>query len=103
MHRSQPALAAITGIALLLGSPGFFVVQAQTSNVGSIAVTAADPTGATIPAAQLRLRDLGTNDTRNATTQVDGGYTFPNLPFGFYELTVSKDGFESQVFQSVQV
>jgi hypothetical protein len=52
----------------------------------------------------LELRDLGTNDVRHAQTQGgSGAYTFPNLQFGSYQLTVSASGFQNQVFQSVQV
>ena len=56
-----------------------------------------------MPSADLQLRDLGTNDVRKAETQNNGVYSFPNLPFGLYELMVSKTGFQNQVFESVQV
>jgi len=75
----------------------------QSSNVGALSVTVLDPAGAAIADAQLELRDLGTNDTRRAQTQVSGAYTFPNLQFGNYQLTVSHPGFQNQVFESVQV
>jgi hypothetical protein len=75
----------------------------QTSNVGSVTVTVVDPTGATVPGALLVLRDIETNDTRRAETQSSGIYTFPNLQFGTYELTVTKQGFDNLVFSSVLV
>ncbi len=56
-----------------------------------------------MPAASLQLKDIATNDIRKAETQSNGAYTFPDLTFGIYELTISKQGFESQVFTSVQV
>ncbi|HYL76270.1 MAG TPA: carboxypeptidase-like regulatory domain-containing protein [Bryobacteraceae bacterium] len=79
------------------------VAWGQTSDVGSVTVNVTDASGATVPDAQLQLRNLETNDMRRAATQANGNYAFPNLPFGVYELTVSKAGFDSQVFQSVQV
>src|SRR6185295_13884747 len=48
-------------------------------------------------------KDIETNDIRRAETQTSGIYTFPNLHFGTYELTVAKQGFESVVYSSVQV
>lgn len=93
--------------ALTRGLPaallGFGLAWAQTSNTGSVTVNVADPAGAMVPDAQLELKDLATNDIRRAATQAGGAYSFPNLPFGIYQLTVAKAGFESQVFQSVQV
>lgn len=69
------------------------MVWAQATNVCSITVTVLDPAGASVPAAQLQLRDLGTNEIRRAETQSNGAYSFINLSFGTYELTIRKDGF----------
>jgi len=92
-------LAVFFLLAALIGWQAF----AQTSDVGSVTVNVIDASGATVPDAQLQVRNIETNDIRRAATQANGSYSFPNLPFGIYELTVSKPGFESQVFQSVQV
>jgi hypothetical protein len=62
-----------------------------------------DQSGGFVPGAQLQLKDLSTNVVVKAETHNNGVYTFPSLPFGTYELTVSKEGFESQTFQSIQV
>src|SRR5713226_1100007 len=78
-------------------------VVAQSGNVGSIHITVVDPTDAAIPDASLELRDLGTNETRIAVSQANGAYTFPNLPFGLYQLTITAKGFQREVYQSVQV
>jgi len=88
---------SIIGLALAC------LASAQTSNVGSVSVAVLDPAGATVPGAQLQLRDTETNDVRKAETQANGTYSFPNLSFGIYQLTVTKPGFETEVFQSVQV
>jgi carboxypeptidase family protein len=92
-------LAVVVLLAALTCWQGF----AQTSDVGSVTVNVIDASGATVPDAQLQVRNIETNDIRRAATQANGSYSFPNLPFGIYELTVSKAGFDSQVFQSVQV
>jgi hypothetical protein len=79
------------------------VAFGQSSDAGSVSVIVADTSGAVVPDAQLELKDLGTNDIRRAATQAGGTYSFPNLRFGSYQLTVSKTGFETQVYESVVV
>ena len=61
-----------------------------------------DPSGAILPDAALELRDRGTNDVRNGSTQQSGAYTFPNLPFGGYQLTATAPGFQKELFESLQ-
>ncbi|MGH9350569.1 MAG: carboxypeptidase regulatory-like domain-containing protein, partial [Terriglobia bacterium] len=75
----------------------------QTGSVGTVSITVLDQSGALVPGAQLQLQDLATNDVRNAATQNNGTYGFFNLPFGRYELTVTKAGFATQVYSSVTV
>src|ERR1051326_1843267 len=70
---------------------------------GSVAVTVVDPTGSVIVEAALELRDLATNTVRTAHTQEVGNYRFVNLPLGAYSLSVSKPGFEKQVFSNLSV
>jgi len=55
------------------------------------------------PSAQLELRDLTTNDVSKGETQEKGTHTFVNLSLGKYKLTVSKSGFQTQVFTDVVV
>jgi hypothetical protein len=64
--------------------------------LGTVSVTVLDSTGGVIPGALLELKDLATNDTRTATTQEAGNFTFVNLNFGQYKLTVSLQGFQTQ-------
>ena len=75
----------------------------QASSTGSVTVTVLDSSGGVVPAAQLTLQDLATNDTRQGTTQDNGTFTFVDLSLGTYKLTVLKQGFASQVFDSVAV
>src|SRR5690242_19260247 len=70
---------------------------------GSIAVTVVDATSSVVADAVLELRDLATNTVREARTQEVGNYRFVNLPLGAYSLSVSKPGFEKQVFNSITV
>jgi hypothetical protein len=76
---------------------------AQHGSEGTVAVSVLDPSGSVVPGARLELRDLGTNIARTADTRTGGTYTFVNLPLGTYRLTVSKQGFKAQVFDTVIV
>lgn len=60
---------------------------------GSLIGNVSDSSDAVIPAAEVRVTHLETNQTRIAITNEAGGYTFANLAAGDYEMTVSKSGF----------
>jgi hypothetical protein len=92
-----------TAILILCWISGAYPVSAQTGTTGTITVIVHDLSGAVIPDATLELRDRGTNDVRNGATQQNGAYTFPNLPFGQYQLNVTAKGLQRAVFESVQV
>src|SRR5579871_1291690 len=94
---AAPCLASIL-IFILLAAP----LGAQSTG-GSVTVNAVDQAGAQVPSASLQLRNVETNDIRKGETHGDGTYIFTDLPFGIYELTVNKSGFDTQIFQSVQV
>jgi len=86
-------------LAALLGTAAW----SPTTTVGTVTVTIMDTSGAAVPNAQLELKDLSTNVLRKAATQANGTYTFPNLPFGTYSLTITAKGFQTEVYQSVVV
>src|SRR5215472_7422438 len=89
--------------ALALGLCSSVPALAQTGATGTVNITVTDPSGAVVPGADIQIQDIATNDIRKASTQDNGTYSFPNLAFGVYRLTVSKQGFATQIFQSVQV
>jgi uncharacterized surface anchored protein len=66
--------------------------------LGSVSVSVMDTSGAAVPGATLTLTDVGTNDARHGVTQEAGNYTFANLNFGQYKLTVSLQGFTTQTY-----
>src|SRR5215469_11524315 len=70
---------------------------------GTVTVTVLDPSGSIVPGAHLELRNLGTNNAITADTQATGTYAFVNLPLGTYRLSVSKEGFKAQIFDTVIV
>src|SRR5215510_9170183 len=89
----------LVALALLFS----FGAWGQSSNTGTVNVTVDDEAGALIPDAQLQLTDLSTNDARRAVTQQTGTYSFVNLAFGTYQLTVTKSGFKTQILKDVLV
>ena len=75
----------------------------QIASQGTIAVKVLDQSGAVVPSANLKLEDLASNNVRTAVTDSGGVYSFVSLLIGTYKLTVSKAGFQNQVFESVSV
>lgn len=65
------------------------------SNTGTILGTVQDDTGAAIPGATVTIRNLGTGETRTATSDSSGVYNVPNLQIGHYSITIAHDGFTS--------
>ena len=75
----------------------------QAGSQGTILLTATDASGAVIPSASLELSEKATNSTRKAETESSGGYSFVGLPIGTYQLKVSKQGYATQVFDTIVV
>src|SRR5262245_17356658 len=76
---------------------------AQGVTTGSIAGTVTDQTGGVVPGAKIKLRDEGTNVIKETAANDSGGFVFPNLPFGAYEVTVVAPGFQTAVHKGVVV
>ena len=69
---------------------------AQTFSA-SIAGTITDPSGSAVVGAKVHLRNMGTNDTRDARSNSTGAYKFDNLLPGTYEITAEASGFKKHV------
>ena len=106
LHVSPRVLSfvRIVSVVLLLALCTFAIpAAAQMGSQGTINVLVVDQGGGVIQGAKLVLLDLATNDTRTADTQQVGSYSFVALPIGTYRLTVSKDGFATEVLDRVVV
>src|SRR6201999_2511766 len=77
-------------VAVLLGPSG--MAQVTTA---SLVGTVSDSTGAILPGATVTIVNLGTQETRTATTNSDGEYAFNLLPIGNYSVKVDASGFSS--------
>src|SRR5262245_14797048 len=95
------------GIALLVTCglllSGAARASAQVRITGAIAGTVSDAAGLVVPGASVQLRDEGTGVVKAATTNEAGTFTFPDLNFGSYEVTVTLQGFRTAVLKAVVV
>jgi Carboxypeptidase regulatory-like domain len=84
--------------ALAMSSLAFAQVR-----FGTVLGTIADSSGATISGANVKLTNLGTNETRTMQTGSGGIYTFPNLIAGVYRVDVEMTGFKHFIQDKVEV
>ncbi len=78
---------------MLLGSFSLPRAFGQATNTGTVSGQVADPQGAAIAGAEVRLIDVSTTTSRVTTSNDDGRYTFVNVNPGTYTIQVSKPGF----------
>ena len=93
----RPAITALFLCATFAG--GLWAQGTRASITGTVQ----DPTGASIPASDLSLRSLATSAVVKAKTAADGFYTFPGVPAGVYELTVTAKGFRDYIQRGISV
>ena len=90
---------ALTVFLLAVLSPG---IAAQVL-YGSIVGNVTDNNGAAVSAATVKITNTQTNQTRETTTNADGGFNFPTVQTGTWEVTVSKQGFKTLTRSNVVV
>jgi hypothetical protein len=76
---------------------------AQFAQRGGIAGTVFDPTGAVVSGAEITLRDVARNQSRQIKADATGHFEFDNLTAGTYQLTVTLPGFETEKSELVEV
>lgn len=81
----------------------FAAALAYAATGGSISGTVLDQTGAVIAQADLVLVNTGQATSYRLVSNKQGLYSFPNLPVGLYELTISAEGFTTQRKMSLAV
>jgi hypothetical protein len=85
-------------LTLILGLAGTQLLFAQGTDLGTIRGTVTDSSGAVVPNAKVVITGLGTNTTRETTTNAQGDYQAFGLSSGTYKVLISIAG-----MQSVQV
>jgi hypothetical protein len=97
-YRSSIARVLLVAALALAASPA----PAQAGAAGSVAGTVTDPTGAVIPNATVTLRNAMSGFARSVTSSSTGQFSFTNVPFNAYQLSVRAEGF-APLSQTVQV
>src|SRR5580693_6357178 len=72
-------------LVLLVFTLSLVSLTLQAATGGSISGTVADPIGAVIPGAALRLVNAAQQTTYQAVSDTSGFYSFPTLPVGHYD------------------
>lgn len=99
---SKNALRRGLAAALLLLS--MFAVGASAQEFrGSLAGTITDPNGAALPGVTVEIKNVETNAANTATTNEEGGYSFPLLNPGKYTLTATSQGFNTEAREGLEI
>jgi hypothetical protein len=69
------------------------VAHAQTGNSSTISGSVLDPSGAIVASAAVTIHDPVSGYERSTTTDKSGNFSFPNVPFNTYHMTVIATGF----------
>lgn len=111
-HGLQPASVVVSVLLCVLSMTVLArPLPAQAVAVAQVSGVVADPSGAAIAGAQVRITETDKHMVRTATTDEGGRYALPNLPVGPYQLGVTAAGFKNylqsgivlQVGNSVQI
>jgi hypothetical protein len=70
---------------------------------GSLVGNVTDETGLAVPGASVKITHAETSQTRESVTSSTGGYNFPNIPTGTYQVDVTLTGFQSASSRGVSV
>ena len=87
------------GLLLILAA---FTTTAQEFR-GLVAGKITDPNGAVVPGSKVEIKNMETGIVSTAMTGEDGVYNFPLLPPGKYQLTVTKENFNTAVRDGIEV
>ena len=83
---------AVVSVLLMMCGQGF---AQQTIDTASISGRVVDPSGASIPGAEVTARHVETNVVAGTTTDREGRFRFPSLRIGPYEVTIALSGFRT--------
>ncbi|MGH9556754.1 MAG: carboxypeptidase regulatory-like domain-containing protein, partial [Terriglobales bacterium] len=86
--------------SFLLLSP---LLRAQSGGQGAVEGVVADPSGAVVQGATVRVSDPRRAASFTTTSNDDGLFRFPVLPVGTYQLTVEQHGFAPWVRENIEV
>ena len=93
---------------VVVGLIAFVLIGSQKPNlaqqiVGVVTGTVLDSSGAAVSEATVTARNVDTNYQVTVRSKSNGSYAVSNLPVGTYEVSFSKDGFETETHTQVLV
>jgi Carboxypeptidase regulatory-like domain/TonB-dependent Receptor Plug Domain len=86
--------SAVLFVFLSMFLSSFLLAQTIT---GTISGDVTDSTGAVVAGATVTVQNIGTSETRTATSTSTGSYRVPDLAIGKYKVTATAPGFKSIV------
>src|SRR5260221_13772898 len=93
----------ICAAALLVFGLAFSGTASAQTPTGSIVGTVVDPQGLPVEGAQVTLTNANTNYPYSSTTGSNGGFQFVSIDYGFYSVSVTKDGFRTGVVSNIKL
>jgi hypothetical protein len=105
MNNPTPPFSAARAFLSILATAFliFFTIPVYAASGGSISGTVADPSGAVIVGATLKFVNTAQQTVWQAASDKQGLYSFPNIPVGHYDLTITATGFTSQKKAGISV
>jgi outer membrane receptor protein involved in Fe transport len=96
----SPAVWIFVILAISISGAGQAYAQVSGAMLSG---TVSDPSGATIPQAQVVITNVSTGVTRNVATDSAGFYAAPNLLPGTYEVRITATGFSTAVQKGISL
>lgn len=90
-------------IPIVLACVSAGVARGQAVNSQSISGIVTDPSGASVPGAEVTITNDATKISRSAKTNDDGNFVILNVPVGSYTISTSMTGFKKSVISGVNV
>src|SRR5579863_188980 len=100
LRQSTLQMVLVVAVVLLLVTIHSSPTRAQVSGA-TLSGLVTDEQSGPVPDATVRIKNLGTGVTREVQTNSDGLYSAPNLIPGTYNVTVTKDGFQTLLQRNV--
>jgi hypothetical protein len=88
------AKRVLWGVIVALATFGHLAGQQDRATLTGVVT---DPTGAAVPAADVKVTNTATNAVYRTLTNETGWYVVPNLPVGPYRISVERQGFRTYV------
>jgi Carboxypeptidase regulatory-like domain len=98
-----PSIVLAQALTVLLSFAFIPALVIAQETLGSLTGTVTDTSGAVVQKAAVKVRDVATNLIVTAATNNDGSFSVADLPIGTYEVTFTKDGFKTAVYNQILV